>query len=49
MDYGYNDYCPTPYEVGSELYERAMSKILGTYEGPDGVVDYSGWNNSYGG
>ena len=43
--YGYNDYCPTPYEVGSEDYERAMSKILGTYEGPDGDVDYSGWNN----
>ena len=49
MDYGYNDYCPTPYEEGSELYERAMSKILGTYEGPDGVVDYSSWQNSYGG
>ena len=46
--YGYNDYCPTPYEPGSELYDRAMSKILGTYEGPDGVVDYSGWHQSYG-
>ena len=44
--YGYNDYCPTPYEPGTELYDRAMSKILGTYEGPDGVVDYSNWRNS---
>ena len=48
FEYGYNDYCPTPYEPGSELYNRAMSKILGTYEGPDGVVDYSGWHQSYG-
>ena len=49
MDYGYNDFCPTPYEEGTELYARAMSKILGTYEGPDGMVDYSNWNASYGG
>ncbi len=49
IDYGYNDYCPTPYEEGTELYDRAMSKIMGTYEGPDGHVDYSGWHNSYGG
>lgn len=48
FDYGYNDYCPTPYEPGTELYDRAMSKILGTYTGPDGNVDYSGWKNSYG-
>lgn len=48
FDYGYNDYCPTPYEEGTELYDRAMSKILGTYEGPDGHVDYSSWYNSYG-
>ncbi len=46
--YAYNDYCPTPYEPGSEFYDRAMSKILGTYDGPDGNVDYSGWRNSYG-
>ncbi len=45
--YGYNDYCPTPYEPGTELYDRAMSKILGTYGGPDGSVDYSSWRNSY--
>lgn len=49
FDYGYNDYCPTPYEEGTELYDRAMSKIMGTYEGPDGNVDYSNWHNSYGG
>ena len=49
MDYGYNDFCPTPYAEGTELYARALSKILGSYEGPDGVVDYSNWNASYGG
>ena len=43
FNFAYNDYCPTPYEEGSELYERALSKILGTYEGPDGEVDYSEW------
>lgn len=43
INFAYNDYCPTPYEEGSELYERAMSKILGTYEGPNGEVDYSEW------
>ena len=46
--FAYNDYCPTPYEPGTALYDRAMSKILGTYEGPDGNVDYSNWINSYG-
>ena len=43
FNYAYNDYCLTPYEEASELYDRAMSKILGTYDGPDGVVDYSEW------
>ncbi|MCF0138346.1 MAG: CapA family protein [Oscillospiraceae bacterium] len=37
----YNDYCPTPYEEGTTEYDRAMSKLLGTYTGPDLVVDYS--------
>jgi len=39
----YNDYRPTPYAEGSEEYERALSKITGTYQGPDGSADYSDW------
>lgn len=38
----YNDYCPTPYEKGTADYDRCMSKLLGTFTGPDLVVDYSG-------
>ena len=45
---GYNDYRPTPYVEGTEAYDRAMSKITGTYAGPDGKADYTGWHNSYG-
>ena len=41
--YAYNDYKPTPYEEGSAEYERAMSKLNGTYEGGDISVDYSSW------
>ena len=26
-----NDYCPTPYPVGSEGYERVLKKLEGTY------------------
>jgi len=37
----YNDYCPTPYEVDSEEYIRALSKLNGTFEGADLNVDYS--------
>lgn len=44
----YNDYKPTPYPEGSELYERAMSKITGEYQGPDGNADYSQWHQSWG-
>ncbi len=36
-----NDYCPTPYEEGTAEYDRCMSKLLGTFTGPDLVVDYS--------
>lgn len=39
---GYNDYCPTPYEEGTPEYDRTMSKLLGTFTGPNLVVDYSG-------
>ena len=43
----YNDYCPAPYEEGSEDYERVMSKLNGTYEGGNVGADYSNWYNSY--
>lgn len=45
----YNDYKPTPYEPGTELYNRAMSKLLGAYEGSDINRDYSDIDASYGG
>ena len=32
---GYNDYRPTPYVEGTEAYERALSKIDGSYTGAD--------------
>ena len=38
---GINDYRPIPYEKDSEEYNRAMSKLLGTFKGPDLNVDYS--------
>ena len=37
----HNDYCPTPYEEGTAEYDRAMSKLTGTFTGHDLVVDYS--------
>ena len=43
-----NDYRPTPYAEGTEEYERALSKITGTYQGPDGNADYSAWYSSWG-
>lgn len=43
-----NDYRPTPYEEGTEEYDRAMSKITGSYQGPDGQADYSSWYQSWG-
>ncbi len=44
----YNNYCPTPYEEGSEAYERVMSKLTGTYEAKSQGADYSNWYASYG-
>lgn len=35
-----NNYQPTPYEKGSVGYDRVMSKLDGTYKGPDLVVEY---------
>ena len=36
-----NDYRPEPYEEGSEEYERTISKLNGTFDGPDLNVNYS--------
>lgn len=38
---GINDYCPVPYEKGSEGFARVLAKLNGTFEGPDLSVDYS--------
>ena len=40
-----NDFRPEPYNEGSEEYERTMSKLNGTFTGPDLVVDYSEYEN----
>ena len=44
----YNDYCPTPYEEGSEDYDRVISKLNGSYEASSQGADYSNWYSSYG-
>ena len=44
----YNDFRPTPYEEGTEDYTRALSKIDGSYDGPDGQADYSNWHEQHG-
>ena len=36
-----NDFQPTPYEEGSEKYDRVISKLDGTFKGRDLIVDYS--------
>lgn len=36
-----NDYRPVPYAEDDEFYARAISKLDGTFTGPDLVVDYS--------
>lgn len=36
-----NNYQPIPYEEGSKEYDRTLSKLDGTFTGPDLVVDYS--------
>ena len=38
---GGNNYQPIPYEKDTEAYKRTMSKLDGTFTGPDLVVDYS--------
>ena len=39
----YNDYKPTPYEEGSEGYNRVLSKLTGEFEATSQVAAYSGW------
>lgn len=40
-----NDFRPEPYDEGSAEYERTMSKLNGTFTGPDLVIDYSEYEN----
>ena len=40
-----NDFRPKPYDEGSTEYDRAMSKLSGTFTGPDLTVDYSEYEN----
>ena len=37
----YNDYCPTPYEEGSEEWEEVIKKLNGTSDVTDFTPDYS--------
>lgn len=37
----YNNYQPVPYEVGSEEYERTLSKIDGTFDGANLTIGYT--------
>lgn len=37
----FNNYQPTPCEPGTEMYDRIMSKLDGSFKGADLVVDYS--------
>ena len=38
---GVNDYKPTLYEPGTDAYRRAMSKVDGSFNGANQVIDYS--------
>ena len=38
---GVNDYCPTLYEEGTAEYARAMSKVDGSFNGANQIIDYS--------
>lgn len=42
----FNNYQPTPCEPGSEMYDRILSKLDGSFKGADLVVDYSGLKGS---
>ncbi len=41
LENGQNNFQPTPYEEGSPEYDRVLSKLDGSFKGPDLVVDYS--------
>ena len=41
----YNNYQPVPYEEGSAEYDRAMSKLDGSWNGPDLTIDYSAFHS----
>lgn len=43
-DFSKNDFCPTPYEKGSDEYKRTMTKLDGSFKGADLYVDYSFMN-----
>lgn len=45
---GYNNYQPHPYEPDSEEYQRAMSKLDGSFNGPDLTIDYSAFHDDEG-
>ena len=36
-----NDYCPTLFEPGTDEYDRAMSKVDGSWTGANQIIDYS--------
>ena len=42
-----NDYRPTPYGEGTEEYDRVISKLDGSYDGPNGNADYSAWHTEH--
>ena len=42
----FNNYQPTPCEPGTEMYDRIMSKLDGSFKGADLVVDYSNLKGS---
>ena len=39
----YNDYRPTPYEEGSEEYQRVLNKLDGNFKPESEGADYSNW------
>ena len=44
----YNDYIPTPYTEGSDAYQRALSKLDGTFQPDSEGRDYSDVYAQYG-
>ena len=48
MSDNYNNYCPTPYEEGSEQYERVISKLNGTFQPAKEGADYTNYYASWG-